>query len=1079
MFIDQYNNNLNLNRSLLWLTRLLINLLLVFFALQWSLTVQAANDTPDKLVAINTIDFDNSGNQGILVELNRFCGDASNAPTCFYMNPGSASDVQMLVLDQKTLLPFTPSGQSGGNLSFSTDTDGLSDLNTVLIDLEQNADAVDQVLVILVFNSTSPVAFSSIALGLEAIGQKIIPPAGRPWSIIGVPGMVPGKAAFNLNTSINSSEKGGLKGYIRESWLYQNGQQFQHRLFDFGYVQEYSVTPVADAANYQNAKIELAGTVHAPPVVSSGSSAGGFYVIQFDTTTLDIISSSAVWITNDTGCVDFAALNNLLKVSSPPTLTGVAVASLGKAWNDKAGCSASDWKELLATVEMLGLNPDIFARAVDTNLASPYSMISSNGRFGNRLAYQASAVLTDWVAIQTGNTTGAQTLPQANGALTGALKRDNLLGQIYPATGDPGGLYTTELEKILVQEPVSWAMTPAAGATATTQETALGWVISCSQDVMATEWNNGVPSSNEVVRQTALTLRQSYIDVDFTPKSISPLPTACDGSGFSQGELANAVSQLTDEFGDRTDIQSYFTTLMKPLVDNTTSLFNTITDVTTEIANNELNADTTLTISNSSNWGASIFQHTLQGLQIALNFFGEGPAVNIIGDFLSATSSGFKFILNATAGSPTGQENETDEYLILESQLSVKSTGVKTQVEDSISQWRDSMGTSQAVVLQDWGKMMAVSANLVPGGKWLFTEDDVNTMANAWDTLARQQTYYTYWPLVYNVGAARVSSDGSFPASSGSDSWHCFGNFNKLETNGEIGEADIYPFVNNGGITFSGISDSNGNTDVPSFGTCNSEICGVGDGQSYLPLYDIFASDPEELVVYMFKNSWNLSYIDGWAQPDSASGTKGQGYAHSVPSATMTSLSAQITSSSADTAGNFYPPTFWFNARSPNQLACNGSSNAKLVPIGFYSDSVETATVIQTMNASAYKPGDSLMVGISVQNIPYQADFFFGAVAPDGDTLYFVTAFNPFTIVQGSLNDPRTFHPYSDRELIPNESIAHLPNFIAYTFTGLEQEGMYVFFSVLSPRDVFADGMIDHGDFISIDTDMFGFSKSQ
>ena len=67
-----------------------------------------------------------------------------------------------------------------------------------------------------------------------------------------------------------------------------------------------------------------------------------------------------------------------------------------------------------------------------------------------------------------------------------------------------------------------------------------GW--SCSQDVMTTEWNSGTPSSNEVVRQTSLTLRQSYIDVDFSPKTISPLPSACDGFSFTQAELSGAVS---------------------------------------------------------------------------------------------------------------------------------------------------------------------------------------------------------------------------------------------------------------------------------------------------------------------------------------------------------------------------------------------------------------------------------------------------------------------------------------------------------------------------------------------------------
>ncbi len=1059
----------------------------------WINPLQAATDTPDKLVPINTID-SQSGSTGISVQINRFCGDGSSgAPTCFYKNPGPSSNVHLLVLDQKTLQPYTPSGQSGANLTFSTDSSGLADLNSVLTGLKADSAAADQVLVMLVYNSSDPVAFSSIVQGLEAIGQQVVPPEGRPWSIIGVPGMVPGKAAWNLAEEINGSSGGGLKGYIRESWLYQNGQQFQHRLFDFGYAKGYTVTPVADASEAQSAKVELDGQIHSPPAVPAGSSAGGFYAVQFNTTTLES-SERAFWISNDTGCVDFAELNSFLSEFAPPTLNGVALASLGKAWTEKSGCNADDWKQLLETLELLGLNPDIFARAVNTNLSSPYSMISSNGRFGRGFAYEASAVFTDWVAIQTGNTTGAEALPQADGILAGALRRNNVLGQIYPATGDPAGLYTTEFEEILVEDPIDWPMTPQPGATATSQETAFGWVVSCSQEVMTTEWSSGTPSSNEVVRQTSLTLRESYIDVDFEPKSISPLPSTCDGSSFSQTELSNAVSQLTEEFNDRTSIQSFFKTLLKPLADNTTTLFEDITNVAQSIANDELNADTTLTPSNTSYWLAAMFADTFQGLKVAINFFGFGPEVNVIRGFLSIGSAGGRFVLDSAVGAPSGQANQTDEYLILQSQLSVDSTGVTQQVEDSISQWRDSMGTSQAAILQDWGRMKAVSANLVAGGQWLFTEDDVNTMANAWDIVARQQTYYAYWPLLYNVGAARVSGDGSAPGASFPNTWFCSGTVQQNNTDGDLATEDIQPFVNNGGITQ--FENANTNTGVPSMGAfCDQGACGIGDGQTYLPLFDIFSDKPEQLVVYMFKKSWDLSYISGWAQPESESGTKGQGYANIIPASTMTNLSDQITENSADTAANFYPPTFWFKARSPNQLACDSASNAKLISTGFYSDT-GTPSVMQTVstsdsttqNSTAPSPiaatpralgaGDFISVGITVQNVIQKSDFYMGALLPDGDTVFFVTALDPLTLQQASLDNPESYLPLADREVIPHAVTAHLPNLVTYRFTGAEPDGTYQFFSAIVRKDAFSDGRFNERDLLSVDMDPFTVGSS-
>ena len=1065
--------------------------MLALGGLLWINPLQA-DSTPDKLVPINTID-SQSGSTGISIQLNRFCGDgSSDAPTCFYKNPGTSDDVHVLVLDQKNLQPFPSDDPASANQSFSTDATGLSSLNGFLTDLKTNAAAVDQVLVMLVYNynpSSEAVGFSTIDMGLLAIGQQVVPPEGTPWSIIGIPGMVPGKAAWNWAQPVNNSAPGGLKGYIRESWLYQNGQQFQHRQFDFGYVDGYTVTPVADAGEAQNAKIELAGQIYSPPPVPAGSSAGGFYAVQFNTVTLES-SEQAFWISNDSGCVDFAELNSFLMDSAPPTLSGVALASLGKAWTEKSGCNAGGWKQLLETMELLDLNPDIFARAVNTNLASPYSMISSNGRDGQGLANQASAVLTDWVAIQTGNPTDAEALPQADGVLAGALRRNVVLGQIYPATGDPAGLYTTELEEILVQEPGVWPMTPQPGATATTQETALGWVVSCSQEVMTTEWSSGTPSSNEVVRQTSLTLRQSYIDVDFSPNTINPLPSACDGSSFTQTELSDAVSQLTEEFDDLKSIKVFFTALLAPLVSEATgSLYDNIKNVAQSIANNELNADTTLTLTNSSNWGASIFLHTLEGLQIALGFFDAGPAGDIIGDFLSATSSGFKFILGATTPSPTGQINQTDNYLILQSQFSKDSTGVVTQVEDSISQWQDSMGSAEAAVLQDWGRMMAVSANLVSGGKWLFTQDDINTMANAWDTLARQQTYYAYWPLLYKAGATRVSGDGSAPSASFPNTWFCEGTVQKNNTDGDLTTEDIQPFVNNGGITE--FENANTNTGVPSMGAfCDQGFCGIGDGQTYLPLFDIFSDAPEQLVVYMFKNSWDLSLISGWAQPESESGTKGQGYANTVPASTMTNLTDQITENSAESAANFYPPTFWFKARSPNQLACGGSG-AKLISTGFYSDP-GTPSVMQTVstsdsttlnstaaNARALNTGDFISVGITVQSMIQKSDLYMGALLPDGDTVFFVTALDPLTLEHGSLGNPESYRPLAERETIPNGVTAHLPNLVSYLFTGAEPEGTYQFFSAIVRNDALSDGRFNERDLMSVDMDSFNVGSTE
>ena len=1057
-----------------------IGFIIALFGVFWMSAVQAdTNNNPAPLVTINTIAFDSAGNQGIAVGLNRFCGNGTDAPKCFYENPGQSSDVQMLVLDRITVLPVSFTGAPDGNLSFSTDAAGLTALNNALVSLK--ATNPDNLLVILAYNSSDSVVFSPISDGLQAIGQENIPPQGKPWSVIGIPGMVAGNAAVNIDTVINDSANGGLKGYLQEAALVRNGEESLGRIFDFGYAEGYTLTPVS---SNQPASIRLGKTTLTPPAAPSGE--GGFFVVLFDTRTLET-NGYRVSISNYTHCVDFATLNEYLSQAIPPSTTGVALVSLDQAWtvsDGTGGCSASGFEDVLETLGALGVNPDIFARAVKTNLTSPYSMISANGYFGTRLAYEASGVITDWVATQTGNTTGAQQMPQAKGILSGALNRSNARGTIYPQTGDPAGLSQPELEIIFYQDEVPWPLTPAAGATASAPETAFAWVAFDTQQIgSASDWTNGKPSSNSVVRNTALLLREEYPKLDPPLSPITTNPTAPTGAPFTQAEVNSAVTQVNHEINYRKDVVGMFTTVVLPVVDNQTQLYLQLQNVASAIANDTLNTEASLTY-NSSYWGSSMFLHAVAGLKGVLSVFEkfaeDSVALKLVYGLVGVAGGGYQFILGAAAGPPAA--TLIDNYLVLESQLNKDSDQVEQQVADAISQWQLSMGTSQSVVLSDWGKMMAVEANLANNGPWDFTQEQINFMSNAWNVSARQQTYYAYWPKLYNLGAARVSAYGPPPTVSHYTSWNCLGYYGVNSFEGEYQLANIYPFVNNGGITFSGYKDNNSNTDVPGTGTD-----GIGDGPTYLPLFDIFDNDndndpaPAKLVVYMFEEQWDLSMIKGWAT-DSKGGTYGKGYEYIIGTDLMTSIAEQINfSTSSASAANFYPPTFWFNARTPNHLVCDTQTNVALKANGFYADpgGSSTASVTHVMNASEFQTGDHLSVGVFVKNVVGQSDFFMAALHPDGNTLFFLTALDPMTLIQGALDDPKSFKPLSDGSIIPTGVNAFLPDLFSYTFSGLEDSGTYRFYSALSRPGAFKDGSVDPGDFISVDSGPFTFNGSE
>ena len=637
--------------------RLPVGFIIVLFGVFWMSAVQAdTNNNPAPLVTINTIAFDSASKQGIAVGLNRFCGNGTDAPKCFYENPGQSSDVQMLVLDRSTVLPVSFTGAPDGNLNFSTDAAGLTALNNALVSLK--ATNPDNVLVILAYNSSDSVVFSPISDGLQAIGQENIPPQGKPWSVIGIPGMVAGNAAINIDTVINNSAKGGLKGYLQEAALVRNGEEYLGRIFDFGYAEGYTLTPVS---SNQPASIRLGKTTLTPPAAPSGEW-GGFFVVLFDTRTLET-NGYRVSISNSyyTNCVDFVTLNEYLSQAVPPSTTGVALVSLGQAWtvsDGTGGCSASGFEDVLETLGALGVNPDIFARAVKTNLASPYSMISANGYFGTRLAYEASGVITDWVATQTGNTTGAKQMPQSKGILSGALNRSNARGTIYPQTGDPAGLLQPELEVIFYQNEVAWPLTPAASATASASETAFAWVAFDTQQIgSASDWTNGKPSSNSVVRNTALLLREEYPKTDSALNLITTNPTAPTGAPFTQTEVNSAVTQVNLEINYRKDVMGMFTTVVSPVVDNQTQLYLQLKDVASTIATDTLNTEASLTY-NSSYWGSSMFLHSVAGLKGVLSAFEkfaeDTAALELVYGLVGLAGGGYQFILGRHRGTARG-----------------------------------------------------------------------------------------------------------------------------------------------------------------------------------------------------------------------------------------------------------------------------------------------------------------------------------------------------------------------------------------------------------------------------------------
>jgi hypothetical protein len=130
-----------------------------------------------------------------------------------------------------------------------------------------------------------------------------------------------------------------------------------------------------------------------------------------------------------------------------------------------------------------------------------------------------------------------------------------------------------------------------------------------------------------------------------------------------------------------------------------------------------------------------------------------------------------------------------------------------------------------------------------------------------------------------------------------------------------------------------------------------------------------------------------------------------------------------------------------------------------------------SAAVSLTQNATTYGPGDTVRVGVNVNNpgTAFDANFYLGVIHPDGVTISFVTALQPVAWAGSRLDaDPQTYPALINRVAIPQGLNVQLDNYFVHTLS-TEQPGTYTFFAFLAPPTVFATGMVDAGQFYAID----------
>ena len=876
------------------------------------------------------------------IDLTSCCSSGGQHPPCYYNYPYTDVAQSVLsVVDREDL--------SLQRMTVYT-SDQLSDLNTDLLNLKQNSP--DEVFAIV--QLPGGLDGSEFQAGLEAIGfDGTYNTSAQSLSVLGIPGMVEGKAASAEQPANSQNPAWGVFGWLRQASIVKNG------ILDTAYVFEWPLTePFSTRAgsNSNQNTVTIGNNTVVSKVVDSGSS--GLHLVTFELnsagsnsgpySTLSIVVNETYQTTNG---LDWSQVETAVQ-SAHQAGHGVSLVTIGTAL-DKNPVNVNDFNALLGELEGLGVNPDVFARSVKAG--APYSMISASGA-----GYQSSAVMATFAGQDC--TGGVSDLPVCKGALAGELRQNSTHG-VIPTAVDPGGIAVGTadnplLTQILYQPWSAWPLTAPVGGEASGGSIALAWlaktvesvdtavtIFSATQSpnlcgtgisgrkVTAADGKSNSYVCDANVRQVALDLRTQYTNVDQTFSHISPSQpyqssypfTGCtDISSCETSELADAVNQLNKEFLARTRTLGFFDFLNTPFVDDEGNVNTTLQDIAVGIVKDGLGAAGASLTPNSSAWVGGIVTSALVSLSSVTDLVEGVTLFEDLTKYLILAGSGGASISTAIGGPPG--ESAAVEYILLESQLVETAIEVDSQIEFSLLQQAMGNENAEVIVLSDWDKMNTVASNWI-NGPWELSGTEVTdmttSMINAYTISVRQQAYYAYLSEYDQVAAAHPANGGSgwpgFPGDPETAPWLCWLQYTENDDSSETGW--IATFTANGG-------SDNKNHD---FSTLSIGNGGIGDGQVYLPLAakSIWtgADEPENVVVYNFSTGWNGSKATkGKATLD---GLTGQGYEYAVSLGLMQNIASQPADfkTASDVSAGAYPPTFWFNAFSMKALSCPGESN--------------------------------------------------------------------------------------------------------------------------------------------------------
>jgi hypothetical protein len=719
---------------------------------------------------------------GVQLDSSWFCPDSGTDTSClFHANPaGTDGQVQLLVLERDTLAvesntAYDPASLAGlyAKVASLTVTNGS----------EIVPDTSKMVVITLGSGTVTDVANFSKAValvGMPAYASSVAS-VPAPFSVIGIPGMTTGNAWNNFGAVIDGGRAGSLDGYVKDSAYYPSGStslDAEQRVFTFPDVVQFETRVATDSSvAVQISRYDPKTETFSPSTLGTfDTSAGGLGVVTFDPFTLEPLSTATYAPRSSSEGIDWTALGSKLSDAAGAG-QGVVLVSLGTMSGFSQEPDQSSFHgSVLPAIRALGGQPDILARAVNDN--ATYSFIGSGGQ-----GSESSSVMAYGVPVRTGEN-GTTPLPVTAGNLTGELRRGSD-GRFLPSRADPSAKYSSQFNPVLYQAPVSWPLTPAAGATtATGQQAALAWLAQCTllpgtdNEVVpgvqlwegqncATDRNGqrvtGTPDP-AVVRQVALSLRSDYVDnLDLTLNDISTLSyTTLFPKGntvFGSTDFSSAQEQLMAEEGDLTATGKFFETLEAEISSSSAAMTNQMAQVAQTVEDAYFEQQQTVTVTDYGAWAQGMFSDfTTIGTTVAILFASGDLTVEqlfrtagLFGDI----GSGFQSVVN---GPQSSAFTDIEAWLLTDQQLRDTTVAVDTAVIDAVSLQQVGLGISRDAVVADWGRMETVTTN--SQHDWSIGSDQLAMATNAFVMATRAQIWKGYANQLWSAGYYIPGSGG-------------------------------------------------------------------------------------------------------------------------------------------------------------------------------------------------------------------------------------------------------------------------------------------------------------------------------